>query len=124
MPLYQLHFSCFLLHSVNILCIFSNFVQFVLENTVFNQIYYCSKSSFSNSYHSFVFYFILIIYYLYILSLYGFTFLVHQIAIPQHIFLSLLLLPEAMVTIPVFYCVYNCMLFFPVDFLIMALQCK
>jgi len=28
-----------------------------------------------------------------------------------------------MVTITVFYCVYNCMLFFPIDYLIMALQC-
>jgi len=56
--------------------------------------------------------------------LYGYTFLVHKIAIPQHIFFSFLLLPEAMVTITVFYCVYYCMLFFPIDYLIMTLHCK
>jgi len=28
-----------------------------------------------------------------------------------------------MVTIPVFYSVYNCMLFFSIDYLLMALQC-
>jgi len=47
--------------------------------------YIIFKVIFSNSYHSFVFYFYTYyILYMYILSLCGYTFLVHRIAILQH----------------------------------------
>jgi len=64
------------------LYIFSSFVQFVLENVVFNQIHY-SKSFFLIVITPLLYTFILIIYYLHILSLCGYTFLVHKIAILQ-----------------------------------------